>query len=192
MSNIFFCADLHFGHNQPFLYEGRGFSSIEEHDEIIVERHNSLVKPNDIVYCLGDIMLNNNKTGMEHFNRLNGNFYVIIGNHDTDVRIKTYQKTLGSWINGIHQLKSVDWGNRFTHKKKEFFLSHFPSLVVNEHMRKPVFNIHGHQHDTVHFHSYIPNGYEVSLDTNNCYPISFDTILEDLKTYKERFDLYEK
>lgn len=57
---IYFTSDLHFNHNQPFLYEPRGFSSIVEHDYEIIERWNSTIKPEDTVYFLGDIGMSNN------------------------------------------------------------------------------------------------------------------------------------
>lgn len=34
---IWFTSDLHFGHNKSFLYEPRGFNSIEEHDATIIK-----------------------------------------------------------------------------------------------------------------------------------------------------------
>ena len=49
MSNIWLISDTHFNHNQPFLYEPRGFATVEEMNEAIIERWNSLVKPEDTV-----------------------------------------------------------------------------------------------------------------------------------------------
>ena len=34
---IYFTSDWHFCHNKPFIYESRGFKSIEEMNEIIIE-----------------------------------------------------------------------------------------------------------------------------------------------------------
>ena len=53
----FFTADLHIGHIQPFLWQRRGFSSIEEHDITILKNWNSTVSPNDNVYILGDLCM---------------------------------------------------------------------------------------------------------------------------------------
>ena len=58
---IYFTSDWHFCHNKPFIYESRGFKSIEEMNEIIIENHNRVVKEEDIIYCLGDCMLNDNQ-----------------------------------------------------------------------------------------------------------------------------------
>ena len=86
MSEIFFTSDTHFCHSQPFLYEPRGFSSVEEMNETIIERWNKVIKSEDIVYHFGDTMLNNNEKGIECFKRLNGKIFLIFGNHDTDMR----------------------------------------------------------------------------------------------------------
>ena len=51
---IYLSSDFHFGHQKSFIYEPRGFSSIEEHDKKIIENWNSIVNPEDEVYCLGD------------------------------------------------------------------------------------------------------------------------------------------
>ena len=83
---IWFSSDTHFGHNKEFLYGPRGFSNVEEMNEAIIERWNKVVKPDDIVYHLGDTMLNDNEKGIECMHRLNGEIFLIWGNHDTDAR----------------------------------------------------------------------------------------------------------
>ena len=60
--NTYITSDLHLGHNQPFVYEPRGFSSIEEHDAAIIENINKVVGENDTLYILGDLMLNDNES----------------------------------------------------------------------------------------------------------------------------------
>ena len=51
---IWLCSDWHFCHDRGFVYEPRGFNSIEEMNETIVNKHNSIVLPEDDVYILGD------------------------------------------------------------------------------------------------------------------------------------------
>ena len=40
MGRIFVTSDLHFGHDRGFLYEPRGFSNIEDHDEAVIANWN--------------------------------------------------------------------------------------------------------------------------------------------------------
>jgi len=92
MNNIYFCSDIHFGHRRGFLYEPRGFISIEEHDAAIIENWNKVVKYNDCVFLLGDLMLNNNENGIKKLNMLNGTIYYIRGNHDSNARCVLYKE----------------------------------------------------------------------------------------------------
>ena len=84
--NIFFTSDTHFCHNQEFLYKPRGFSSIQEMNEAVVERWNSVVKPDDEVWHLGDMALGDIDDACKYINQLNGTIRWIRGNHCTEDR----------------------------------------------------------------------------------------------------------
>lgn len=85
----FFTADQHFGHANILKYEdenrrnqyGGRFQSVQEMDEYLIERWNSVVSTGDTVYCLGDFSYK--QYTMESVNpRLNGEKILIVGNHD--------------------------------------------------------------------------------------------------------------
>lgn len=92
--NVFVIADTHFGHRS--LVEGRpqpdgsriimpggrdtDFATVEEMDETMVERWNSVVGPGDKVYHLGDVCIA--KKSLKILARLNGRKTLIAGNHD--------------------------------------------------------------------------------------------------------------
>ena len=46
----FFTSDLHFGHDNIIRFDHRPFNSVEEMDQIIIERWNKKVTNDDIVY----------------------------------------------------------------------------------------------------------------------------------------------
>lgn len=77
----FFTSDTHLGH-RLVAEEVRGFSSIEEHDAAIIENWNSIVKPYDIVWHLGDVGMGGLARFLPQLKQLNGRKHLITGNHD--------------------------------------------------------------------------------------------------------------
>ena len=161
-------------HDKPFLYENRKFSSIEEHNEQIIERHNSLVLPEDTVYILGDCGFGTdyNKV-IEYIQRMNGRKFLAIGNHDTDAKIAEYRK--------FNLFEDIQFAYRIRFKKYEYFLSHYPTIVSNKDDPKPVWNLHGHDHDSCIFHDYLTKNYDVCMEAHNCYPCLLDNIHNEIK-----------
>ena len=75
---IFLTSDWHFNHDKTFIYEPRNFSTKEEHNLAIITLHNEVVSPDDDVYVLGDLMLGDNKEGIELIKKMNGNLHIIL------------------------------------------------------------------------------------------------------------------
>lgn len=173
MSKIFLVSDWHLCHDQKFVWQERGFQSVDEMNEAIVERHNSLVSNEDDVYVLGDLMLNDNEKGMELFNQMNGNFHIIRGNHDTDSRIKLYEEN--------PRVVEIVWSTEIRLGKNKFILSHWPTLVANGEEKHGPRNLHGHTHQKENLSELGKFNYHVGMDSHNCYPVLLDTIIEDLK-----------
>lgn len=184
---IFVTSDTHFGHDREFLYGPRGFSSIKESDSEIIKRWNEVVGPNDIVYLLGDIMLNDNENGIGCLSCLNGNIKIILGNHDTDNRIKIY-KELELHSNG--RIEVLGFADIIKYKKYRFYLSHHPTFTSNlddrDSIRSHLINLFGHTHQKTKFYQEIPFMYHVGLDAHNCYPVSLDQIIEDIKNEAQK------
>ena len=177
MNDIWFSADTHFAHNKSFICEPRGFSTADEMNEVIIERWNKLVKPNDIVYHLGDVFLNNNEVGIECFKRLNGQIFMIWGNHDTDVKKDLLAREcniLGGWYSYL-----------IKYDKLSLYLSHYPSITANydeKHFNQHVINLHGHTHQQKNF-LYVDNPfmYHVGMDSHNCMPVHIDEVITEIK-----------
>ena len=175
MGKIFLTSDLHFGHDRGFLYEPRGFSSIEDHDKAVIENWNAVVSPEDDVYILGDLMLNDNDHGVECLKQLNGNIHIIFGNHDTAARQKLYED-LGYDI--------LRWAEVIKYKKYHFYLSHYPTFTGNldaESLHQCAINLYGHTHQQHNFYQDIPFMYHVGCDSHNNTPILLDDILDEIK-----------
>lgn len=186
---IWITSDLHFYHNQPFLYEPRGFKNVYEMNLGIVSRINSVVDDNDDLWILGDLMLNNTDEGIELMKKLKGHLHIVYGNHDTDARIKRYQEELPN-------ATCHGFGARLRYGKYHFYLSHYPTLMSNfdaeEPLAKQIINLCGHSH-TQNWNYDLDKGliFHVELDTNDCYPWNLDDIIDFLKEYKSKQPISE-
>ena len=80
--DIWFTADHHFDHANIIKYCHRPFSSTEEMNEIMIQRWNECVLPEDTVYHLGDFALTCWQRCQDIRSRLNGRIVLIKGNHD--------------------------------------------------------------------------------------------------------------
>lgn len=139
---IYLSSDTHFGHAKDFLWRPRGFSSIEEMNEGIIERWNLIVEPNDDVYLLGDVIMGD-IDNLNYVRRLNGNLHIIYGNHDSDTRITAY--------NTLDNLVEAGFGARLKYAGRVFYLSHYPTLTGNtddeqKPLKRRVFSLCGHSH----------------------------------------------
>lgn len=82
--NIWVISDTHFSHTNIIEYCKRPFANAKEMDEALIENWNSVVKPQDKVYHLGDVYMTAKREYIEHIlrYRLNGHKRLILGNHD--------------------------------------------------------------------------------------------------------------
>lgn len=81
-------SDLHFGHKNilKFCPDTRPFSDLNHMIEAIVLEWNSLVKPTDVVFHLGDFSFLGLEATTAILKRLNGTIVFVMGNHDKTVR----------------------------------------------------------------------------------------------------------
>ena len=191
MGEIFFTSDTHFCHQPPFLWEPRGFANVEEMNEAIVERWNSVVKSEDEVYHLGDFALNDIDTAIPYINRLNGTIRWIIGNHDTE-------KKIGKIVEECPAVWEMGWAYQFKYNKKySIYMSHYPTLTANYDDKKfsqHVIALHGHTHQRTNWlHADNPFMYHVGVDSHECTPVHIDEIITDIRNRWNQFEsLYEK
>jgi calcineurin-like phosphoesterase family protein len=172
----YFLSDLHFGHDKKFIYEARGYNSIQEHDERLIDKINSIVKNSDDFWILGDCFLNDSKTGIANLKRLNGRKHLIIGNHDSDTKIKMFKKE--------NIFEDIRYGYRLkVTKNKIFILSHYPTFCGN-HTNDYVWNISGHTHNTSFFEFGDKKIFNVSVDALDGFPIEKSEILTMIERSK--------
>ena len=171
---IYLTSDLHLCHNKNFLFQPRGFSSIEEHDKAIIDNINKIVKQQDTLYILGDLLLGDNMEGEKKLHQIQcEDVRIIRGNHCTDVRVHLYEHSLGYQVLGCATL--------IKYKKKNFMLSHYPMLTQNmDDGKKPwqkTWNLCGHSHTKNKFDP-ITHSIHVELDAWDNKPVEIEEILE--------------
>ena len=177
---IWVTSDWHFCHNKPFLYEPRGFINQYDMNKAIIKNYNSVVNPEDEVYCLGDCMLSDNELGLQCIKSLKGKIHIIRGNHCTDNRIQLYKT--------CYNVVEVCDAKYLKYKRYKFYLSHYPTITENfdDDHRIPLVNLYGHTHQKTNFYNNNPYMYHVGLDSHNCYPVSIEQIIKDIKEEKEK------
>jgi len=159
---IYFIGDTHFNHKNIIAYTSRQdqMTNLDEMHQIIIERWNSVVTDEDIVYFLGDFGFGGSRVFHEFLPQLNGQKIIIIGNHDPKKSQAWYLERgfIGAFM---HPIILENW----------FILSHEPIGYLTE--RMPYVNIHGHTHDECYTN---PQRINVSWEVLNGYPVSFEDI----------------
>jgi calcineurin-like phosphoesterase family protein len=161
---IWFTSDLHLGHANIIKYCKRPFKSVEEMNEKIISNFNAKVKPDDVVYVIGDFCFRA-KEGIDYkywVDKLNGNYVFICGNHDYN------NKVPGNMISAVLEMKDG----------QQLFLVHNPE----EYNLNFKINLVGHVHEKWHIKrkgkSILIN---VGVDVNNFEPINYERIKELIK-----------
>jgi calcineurin-like phosphoesterase family protein len=169
MSNVFFASDHHFHHENILKFlrsdgtQLRSFNGIHHMHEHIIAQHNSVVKPDDKVYFLGDVCMTKNAAGLEILSRLNGIKVLIRGNHD-ECKLSQYAQYFDDVRGVCHRYGVV--------------MTHVP--IHPESLDRWGTNLHGHLH---YKRVLLPNGHpdpryiNVSMEClDNYTPVSLAEI----------------
>ena len=157
---IWVTADLHFN-NEGILKTCRSFSSIEEHNEYIIQQYNSVVGKDDLVYILGDAVWEPIEKAESLIKRMNGRKILIAGNHDRG-NIGRYKKI--GFIDAIFHP---------VYFSSNLVLSHEP--LFDAYDNPYLYNVHGHLHQSV---LSLPNFINVNLELHEYKPLSLREIQE--------------
>lgn len=182
MGNIWLTSDLHLNHDKPFIYEARGFETIDEMNKKLVENFNEMIEDEDTLYILGDIMLGNeDEKGIELVHSIKGHKHLIAGNHDTPRRLTAYKEA------GIFE--SIQYALPLVVGKWHYFLSHYPMLTMNNDTRPDVVSLYGHSHQFGNWTEETPwqtsSMYNVGVDAHFLKPIDIRDIKLEIRAQIE-------
>lgn len=164
----FFTSDTHFNQKRTFELSKRNmyFKDVHEATEAMVERWNSVVKPEDTVLHLGDF------GDFEIAPRLNGSIILLYGNYEREGKC-TPTEQQKEYFSKIHTEKLIPLLNSRENKNmpKCMFATHEPENILDS--KKLGFYIFGHIHEKQKVKRH---GLNVGVDVNNFTPVDMETI----------------
>ena len=142
----YYIADNHFFHAvMNDKMDCRGFESGEAMNEYMISQWNKKVRKNDEVVILGDFSIGKAPETNAVLKRLNGQLYMIIGNHDRFLGHADCDTARFVWIKPYEEMQD---------NKRKVVLSHYPIMCYNgqyrldEYGNPKVYMLYGHVHDT--------------------------------------------
>lgn len=162
MSRMFVTADPHFSHEGvcKFLRNDgtklRPWDNPADMDEALVDRWNSVVRAQDRIYVLGDVVFK--KQHLPILGRLNGRKVLVKGNHD--------ELPLKSYLPYFEDIRAIV-------VKQGYVMTHVP--IHPDSLTRWGINIHGH----LHANSLNDTRYKcVSVEQTNFTPITIEEALK--------------
>ena len=180
VGDIWVISDTHFGHENILRFKdkdgsyfrGEKFSSVKEMNECMIDNWNSVVKPGDRVYHLGDVFFGSKEDFKALWPKLNGSKRLIVGNHD-DIKFLSsggFFKKLSMWR------MFPEFNCVLTHVP-----IHESSLRVWGDYGDEGLNIHGHIHQNP---SPTNNHMCVSVEQINYTPVNLEEISSAKRDYQ--------
>lgn len=124
-ANYYFTSDWHLNHDNILKYCDRPFKTVKEMNNKIISEYNRTVRPNDVVFFLGDMGFYSQAGFKELISALPGKKILILGNHDK-WGMKTYYD---AGFDAVFQEATIKLGKRMVH------LNHIPRRTLLEFLR---------------------------------------------------------
>jgi len=162
----FFTGDEHFFHRNILKYCDRPCD-----DEGLIHRFNSVVGKGDITVHAGDFTLEKKEVAYKHQQRLNGTHIFLKGSHDYWLKGTQCHEIWEKTIDGIYVVVCH-------YAMRVWARSHYNS-----------WQLFGHSHGKL---EPIGKQWDIGVDNNAFYPLSFDQIKEIMEDRPDNFNLVGK
>lgn len=165
-----FTSDTHWAHANIIRYCSRPFKDVREMDECMAARWNERVRPEDVVYHLGDFALCKARNLAPIVAQLNGRKILVIGNHD-----RSPKAMLAAGFSEVHKSLELEVDGL------RVLMRHYPlgkhDGDVPEQWGPYDYRFHGHVHE-----KWINRGSEINVgvDVWNFYPRTFGELVEGI------------
>lgn len=171
---VYFTSDTHFGHKNIIEYTGRPWLDVPTMNDALIANWNSVVKPEDTIYHIGDFAMGPKVEHKGFMDRLNGRKILIRGNHDQSVA-----KMLALGFNEVHNSLLVrldDDGNTVSDGGRLVYFAHVPTGTAPEYD----IWICGHVHTAWKRSGNIINA---GVDVWDYKPVTFRELLQAAETH---------
>jgi calcineurin-like phosphoesterase family protein len=153
---VYFTSDHHFGHSGARGLYRRPFASVADMDRRMVELWNTVIKPEDEVWHLGDFAIRQPAERVASLlGELHGRKHLIIGNNDDAV------------VTGCAGWTSVQAYAELTVEGTSLVFCHYPFRTWRN-MGKGWINLHGHSHGRL---KPLPRQFDVGVDVWDFQPV---------------------
>lgn len=132
---FWFTSDLHLDHANIVKYCNRPFRNVEEMNRAIINNWNEVVRPEDIVYVLGDFALTKKEKIAWFRSELQGYVILVKGNHDRSTKQMLEAGFDEVWPHGV-----MDFDDR------QVYVRHIPNYNWSPYTKGDV-HLCGHVHE---------------------------------------------
>lgn len=167
--NLWFTSDTHFNHAKIIEYCHRPFKHVDEMNGTIIKNWHHVVKPEDIIFILGDFCFGKTDLWRWLVENLPGKKHLILGNHDKNF-IKEFE-SISTILNILVHDPEIKNGQRIT-------MCHYPMLSWYQ-SHRGAWQLFGHVHGGLSNKGDIrvsSNQLDVGVDVHNFTPISYRNI----------------
>ena len=168
--NTWFTSDPHFLHENIIKHSARPFTSAIDMEWALIEKWNTKVQRGDTIYCIGDFALSRGAKSKGYIDsilsRLNGEKWLITGNHD---RKEVTKNTRWHKVVPYHEIK-LNLGG--IHKQR-IVMCHYAMRVWNQ-SHRGAWMLHGHSHGDLS--DIGGKTMDVGVDCHNYEPIGIPEI----------------
>jgi len=179
MSNHLVSADHHFFHERIIEHCKRPFANAEVAVGEMIYRWNDAVKPNDLVYYLGDMFYAAKADQIEEvLKQLNGKIFFIPGNHDKLLKKKFKDRFL-SWGDSIEKI---------TEDGQQIVLCHY-AMRTWQNSFHGSWQLYGHSHSQLPDDPNLPS-FDIGVDCWDYAPVTMDQVFAKMKQKLEARSMF--
>jgi len=177
-----FIADIHVDHTNVLHLSNRPFKTIQEMEQTIVANINKVVRPNDVLYLLGDVSLGK-KESWENFldNLVCKNVILVLGNHDRWASIPKDRILMAAEVIRLRAHGRILLLSHYPYRCswfRYFWKRLHPSVTSKKRPKDTgLWLLHGHDHRKTPLCHYHPKQISVGVDAHNFNPVSIDDIM---------------